>query len=225
MSNLGCDLSGFVHKSVGSLRSMVLLLGETILEDILGEVVGPYGLMFDDVTDIANVEQMIGFIQYYSKSTDTVLVKFLCIKNVLAISDSPDAETITNIILDVITQNNLDFALFKSFVSDGASVMVGHRSGVATRLKSHDQISSLISVHCVCHKLALACTDTLAELKGIQQAQNSLNTLWRMLDNSNKKVAIFMKVQLEINNIILTNKSRKKVAKKLKKSCCHSIVL
>ena len=85
--------------------------------------------------------------------------------------------------------------------------MVGERSGVATRLKADERLQSLISVHCVCHKLALACTDTLNDLATVKQMQNKLNTLWRLLDNSNKKTAIFLKVQLEVNEITLSNKN------------------
>ena len=86
--------------------------------------------------------------------------------------------------------------------------MVGERSGVATRLKSDERIQSLISVHYVCHKLALACTYSLNDPSVIKQMQNTLNTPWWLLDNSNKKTAL------------LPNKnSRKKVAKKLKRAC------
>ena len=40
------------------------------------------------------------------------------------------------------------------FGSDGASVMVGRSSGVATRLKKHN--GEMISIHCSAHRLALA---------------------------------------------------------------------
>lgn len=40
------------------------------------------------------------------------------------------------------------------FGSDGASVMTGRHAGVSARLR--DSIPSLVSVHCVAHKLALA---------------------------------------------------------------------
>ena len=54
--------------------------------------------------------------------------------------------------------------------------MVGERSGVATRLKSDERIQSLISVHYVCHKLALACTYSLNDPSVIKQMQNTLTT-------------------------------------------------
>ena len=56
--------------------------------------------------------------------------------------------------------------------------MVGERSGVATRLKSDERIQSLISVHYVFHKLALACTYSLNDPSVIKQMQNTLNTPW-----------------------------------------------
>lgn len=220
VAKLGCDMSGFNHTSVGSFRNMLLLLGEMIQNEVISAVTGPFGVMVDDMTDIANLEQMIGFIQYYNRGSEKVEVKFLCLENVLASSDAADSLTITSILLEVIEKHSLNFDWFKSFVSDGASVMVGERSGVATRLKADERIQSLISVHCVCHKLALACTDTLNDLATIKKMQNTLNTLWQLLDNSNKKTAIFLKVQLEVSEITLSNKnSQKKIAKKLKKAC------
>ena len=109
--------------------------------------------------------------------------------------------------------------------------MVGERPGVATRLQANARIRSLISVHFVCHKLALKISTSAT----IKQMQNMLNTLWQLLENSNKKTAIFMKVQLQMNEITLTNKNaKKKIAKKLKKASldtmaviqqCHSLHL
>lgn len=94
-------------------------------------------------------------------------------------------------------------------VLDEANV-VGERPGVATRLQANARIRSLISVHFVCHKLALKISASAT----IKQMQNTLNTLWQLLENSNKKTAIFMKVQLQMNEITLTNKNaKKKIAK------------
>ena len=152
VEKLGCDMSGFNHTSMGSQWDMLLLLGEMIQNEVIAAVTGPFGIMVDDMTDIANLEQMLGFTQYYSKSSEKVEVKFLCLENVLANSDKADSETITGVLLKVIEKHGLNFTWFKSFVSDGASVMVGERSGVATKLKGNERIQSLISVHCVCHK-------------------------------------------------------------------------
>jgi len=168
---------------------MLLLLGEMIQIEVISDITGPFGVLVDDMTDIANLTQMIRFNQYYSKSSEQVQVKFLWLENILANSDKTDCKTITSVLLKVIEKRGGNFEWFKSFVSDGASVMVGERSGVATRLKADVRIQSLVSIHCVCQKLALACTYTLIDLASIKQMQNTLNTLWRLLHNFNKKTA------------------------------------
>jgi len=52
------------------------------------------------------MEQMIGFIQYYNRGGEKVEVKFLCLENVLASSDSADSETITSVLLKVIEEQS-----------------------------------------------------------------------------------------------------------------------
>ena len=54
-------------------------------------------------------------------------------------------------------------------VSDGAKVVTGERTGVAARLKQIN--SKLINVHCVCHRLALACAGASDETKYITQVE------------------------------------------------------
>jgi len=48
-----------------------------------------------------------------------------------------------------------------AFASDGASVMTGKRSGVATRLMS--KFPNIIAWHCLSHRLELAVGDAAEE--------------------------------------------------------------
>ena len=101
--------------------------------------------------------------------------------------------------------------------TDVASVMVGSKNGLGAKLK--DVNPRLISVHCVCHKLALACTDAKDDgnLKFIREV---VTQLWKLFENSPKRLACYLKVQQQLKNLKLSNeKSRKMVAKKLKKVC------
>ena len=86
----------------------------------------------------------------------------------------------------------LDKEKLCAFVSDGAAVMTGSRSGVASRLK--DENPQIISVHCICHRLALACTDTLQEVSYIKNVHTWLMQLWSMFQNSPKKWQLFYKL-------------------------------
>ena len=67
------------------------------------------------------------------------LSTFLCLKNVL--------------------ENNLGLNLkgLTGFCLDGASVMTGKDNGVAVRFKQLEECSGMLSVHCICHRLAWAC--------------------------------------------------------------------
>ena len=64
------------------------------------------------------------------------------------------AETIEQALLDVLNQHTIPTNKILSFGSDGVPVMVGKRTGVATRMKCHN--SEMVSIHCGAHRIALA---------------------------------------------------------------------
>ena len=69
------------------------------------------------------------------------------------------------------------------FGSDGASVMIGKHSGVATRLKNKQPI--LTSIRCMAHRLALAASQAGGKVKFINDTFKP--TLWQLFnfyDNS-----------------------------------------
>jgi len=45
----------------------------------------------------------------------------------------------------------------------------------------------IINIHCICHKLALACADTKTELKDIDLAQLTLQQLWKVFSKFSEK--------------------------------------
>ena len=101
--------------------------------------------------------------------------------------------------------------------SDGASVMLGRNNGVAAKLKAI--APSVIAVHCVCHRLALACADSNQELSYIEKVTTYLTELWKLFEYSNQKMAVFMKTQLNLINLQLLPSVKKKTANKIKKAC------
>ena len=59
----------------------------------------------------------------------------------------------------MIEKKNLNLEKLNGLATDGASVMLGRDNGVAAKLK--EKALTLVNVHCVCHKLALACVDSV----------------------------------------------------------------
>lgn len=197
---------------------MFLSIGDVITQDVVEEInmADSFGLMIDEVTDISLTEQLVCFIQYVDKS-GCPKIQFLFTADLLKDSDSADAATIVKVVKDKLDQFGIDISKLRSIGTDGASVMTGKRNGVPALLRKENP--GLINIHCICHKLALACADTKAELKDIDQAQLTLQQLWKFFQNSPKRTAVYLKVQEGTRNLNLNEGSRKVVAKKLKKAC------
>lgn len=198
------EMRHFQHRSQTALSVIIDLLGKTVQGTYLREVGqgSCYGLMVDEVTDISVAEQMVTFIQYYSKADGKVKTQFLSVNDLLEDAESADAKTITKTIFNNLEKFELDKKGLCAFVSDGAAVMTGVKSGVATLLKKENP--QVISVHCICHRLALACTDTLQNVGYIKNVHTWLMQLWNMLQKSPKKMASFLQIQLRIKNLQLT---------------------
>lgn len=140
----------FTHKPPAAVREMFLITGDVVKNLIIKEIekAGSYGLLIDEVTDIAVAEQLITFVQFWNSTSRSTEIKFLT-ANDLAESDSANAETVTTILVTELDRCDLPVGKFNGFCTDGASVMTGKNSGVATRLKELNK--HLVSVHCICH--------------------------------------------------------------------------
>ena len=114
--------------------------------------------MVDDVTDISVKCQMLTFIQFVSPITSCMETAFLSVQDVLEEFASANSDALTSLIKDELQQCGLKIENMKGLATDGAAVMIGKNSGVAAQLKGLNPV--IINVHCICHKLALACTDT-----------------------------------------------------------------
>lgn len=95
--------------------------------------------MIDEVTDIAVLEQLVMFVQFWDSEFKGTETKFLGVQNLLESSDSADAATITRNVLDELFECRLSVDQLLGFCSDGASVMTGKRNGVAAKLKRAEQ--------------------------------------------------------------------------------------
>ena len=62
--------------------------------------------------------------------------------------------------------------------------MVGKKNVMAALLK--EDVLPLVSVHCICHKLALACVDNNKDLKIIKKVETEVTQWWKVFENSPK---------------------------------------
>ena len=105
------------------------------------------GILCDKSTDIAHLRQLVVFVKYLVKGVPQT--RFLKVVSLLV-------KTIEQKLLEICQTCKIFLTKVAGFGSDGAAVMVGKTSGVATRLKAHN--GEMISIHCSAHRLALACS-------------------------------------------------------------------
>lgn len=77
----------------------------------------------------------------------------------------------------------------------------------------------MTNIHHVCHKLALACTDSNEDIKYIKDVSEVLRQTLKHLENSPKRMALLMKVLTNLKQVTVSSTKGKGVlARKLKKS-------
>jgi hypothetical protein len=172
MEQSGLDsMKYFDHKSQGTLQEIFLLIGDTLHQQIIDEVNSSpvFSILVDEVTDILIKCQMVIFIQYLDKLGNPV-VNFLESRDVLGDSVSAISETLHRVPKECTKE--LDGNKLCGLVTDGASTMTGKINGLAARIKREHP--TVLSVHYICHRLALACTDSNKDCKFVADTSDIL---------------------------------------------------
>ena len=138
---------------------MLLLLGDVVKTQMIDVIkkANCFGLLSDEVCDISNKEQLVTFVKYLNVDSGKASIDFLTVNDLLEKFHALNTETIKNATVSQVEDSDLERKKLSGFASDGASVMTGKNTGVATRLKAENK--RLINIHCICHRLALACGD------------------------------------------------------------------
>ena len=224
IENMGVsEIKYFETRSEPTLRKMLILIAQTIVDDLVIKIKQSdvFGLLTDEVTDISNICQLVSFIKYFDEEKGKADTVFIDCSDLLNFSPkaSPDANAIVSCLTEKFKELNLEVAKLKAFVSDGASVMTGSKGGVATKLKN-DFSKTLINIHCICHRLALACADTGDEFKFMRNFEENLIEIWKFFKNSSKRLKMYVKTTLKCKQFdSLSNKRKKNIVKKVKKAC------
>lgn len=87
----------------------------------------------------------------------------------------------------------LDLSRLGGVSTDGASVMVGCKSGVVTRLR--ELCPGILATHCIAHRLALSCGEAADKVTYLVKFQAVLNDLYKYFERSPKNMARLEKVQ------------------------------
>ena len=197
--NQGVSLFHSQYEGKQAARNDVLFNAFTALYWLAKEVVANAKFF-----SLLNLFRVVGVdkMQYFNhKSPGAIREMFLHIGSVLKnfIVQEVKKSGFFGLLIDEVT----DIAL----CTDGASVMTGKNSGVAARLK--DLNRHLVSIHCICHKLSLACYDTNEGLAYVQEVERWLLHVWKFFDNSPKRLAAYLKIQMSVKQLQEPSKEAK----------------
>ena len=127
--------------------------------------------------------------------------KFVNTFDILGESEAMSADALSTFLcLKNVSENNLGLNLEEliGFYLDGASAMTGKDNGVAVRFKQLEECSEMLSVHCICHHLALACGDTGDDLKFISDFKTTMIQLLTFLKNYPKCLKTYIKTAMRL---------------------------
>ena len=162
------------------LQEAMTSLGEVISLNIFDNLrASPHSaLMCDETTDVAVIKEVIIYMYArYLGSDRKVCTSFI---GMMEVADGT-AKTIVAALQLLCDREHLDVGnKLVAFGSDGAAVMIGARSGVATLIK--EMCPWLISNHCVAHRLALAAGQTADEITYVKTFKAILSQLYRFYD-------------------------------------------
>ena len=136
-----------MHRSQQSTIEIFHSIGDELPERIVALInkSSAVGLLCDDAMDVSVIEQFIGFVQFYNHGLQNVEVKFLFAEDALKKSDSANSQALYDIVVDQFKAIGLK--KLTGLCTDGASVMVGKREGLAAKLKR--DCPQMINIHCL----------------------------------------------------------------------------
>lgn len=184
------DLKYFSHRSAGSQREVLLTLSDTLKNDLIKKLqssllwINDWWFIWCVITWTDDCVHSILWPRAWECSN---LVFFIA--NLLEKSDSANSETFFKVLCENFEAMTLDMMKITGLCTDGASVMIGKKDGFSAKLKQLNKC--LIATHCVCHRLALACTDTNSNLKCVDNVETYMLQLWKLFHYSPKKMACF----------------------------------
>ncbi|GBB90528.1 hypothetical protein RclHR1_17500001 [Rhizophagus clarus] len=174
------------------LSAISISIEETIWNE-LNEAIA-FGIMVDESTDISSEPHLIIYVKYCLHGK--IKVRFLKLLQL----KSKDSKTIFEAIIDLFDKKGLTNKLM-SFASDGASVMLGRSTGVASRIKERNEC--LFITHCIAHRLALACNSAEKKVDFCKHAEHIIKSVYNFFSNSSKRVDILRKYQEILGHPIL----------------------
>ncbi|XP_057662275.1 uncharacterized protein LOC130897444 [Diorhabda carinulata] len=146
-------------------NEIIAILAEMVREQVVGDLKTadvPWFTLLEDGTKDKNNRENVSIGVRYVKN-GKVFESLLGIYT----TEKLDAKTFTNMTLNILNDNGIDTKHLLSQCYDGASVMSGHKGGVAALIQK--SLGRFIPyVHCFNHRLHLVVVRTISEIDSIK---------------------------------------------------------
>ncbi|CAC5374744.1 POLE2 [Mytilus coruscus] len=195
----GLDMGNF-YRSDNACRRFVKTVYDDLVSTPLGMLrtdVNFFTILIDGATDVSVTENELIYIRLLQDGIPAN--KYFSIEDV----ESADSAGVLNSINEAFDRHGLPDWKEKliGFGSDGASVNLGNRSGVAKQIK--DEVLHLIITHCVAYRLELAANNAIKHHKIMLEIQDILQHMYKHYHYSPKALRELRKLAEALEEKIL----------------------
>lgn len=150
-------------------------VAEAIHSDIIEKIKNAdmFSVLVDESTDISISKQMVVYVRVVDPEFNP---HTYFLENITIDNPKSDAAVLFQAIEKCIGDKGLNINQVKGFGSDGASVMVGRHSGVATRVKHKSP--HCVSIHCMAHRFNLATCQASKNITFMKDFEKTLSDLY-----------------------------------------------
>lgn len=181
----GMDLGIILHSRFTATNIIIHVANEMRKRLVSGLVStsSKLSVLIDESTTLSHKSVMVVFLRASLQTADPIFI-FLDLVEL----DSQTAEHIASRLIRCLKNAGFSEDYLQknwiSFVSDGASVMLGKKSGVASRLRG--MYPAIFSWHCMNHRLELAVADAIKDVSAVNHFKCFLDCIYSLFSQSNK---------------------------------------
>lgn len=179
---LACHLDdGLKYASHDIQNEIFALMANRVIRDLLNQIrENYYSLICDEYTDIANKEQLTLCFRWVDSD-------FVAYEDFVGFYEIPNivADTIVSVIKDALIRLNLPLDKCRGQCYDGASNMMGKKSGVATKIQELQPKAYI--THCHGHSLSLSVKDVTKSCKLLSDTMGTSKEIVTLIKYSPKR--------------------------------------
>ncbi|XP_022170490.1 E3 SUMO-protein ligase KIAA1586-like, partial [Myzus persicae] len=198
----GLDMGTTLHSRYSS-TNIISHIADKMKTKIVQNIIATsskISILIDESTTVSSLSGMVVYVKASILNSEPVFL-FLDLVEL----KSQTASNIVNQLIECLhtsgfTENFL-VEHWVSFVTDGASVLLGKKNGVAVRLK--EKYPLIFSWHCLNHLLELAVGDTLKEITATNHFKYFLDSLYSLYSRSPKNQIELREHCTSLNEIFL----------------------